>query len=304
MSERAGEILRAGHVVVGGRPNVGKSTLFNHFLGKHLSIVTPRRNTTRYCIRGVISEPASQLVLLDTPGWETKAPNSLARQIKRAAAATIPCADVGLLMIESCGLRDDDRRIADQFNEELPLVVAINKSDLVRDSAKMLPMVDELNGWRGIAAVVPVCALNGEGCNALLDELRSLLPVTEKIDTTEEAANRTDAFFIADFIREQIFINMEEEVPYASAVEIKQMSVQDDGKQLVVADILVDRNSRKAMIIGARGAMIKRIGTDARRLIEAHLSAKVYLDLQVKVRRNWANEPSSLARLGMEGGIV
>ena len=294
---------RAGHVVVGGRPNVGKSTLFNRLLGRHLSIVTPKRNTTRYCIRGVLTEEDRQLALLDTPGWETAAPTPLARQLRRAAASSLPGGDVGLLVVEARGLRADDKRVAAKFNPKLPLVVAINKSDLVRDTAKLLPLVDKLGSWREIAAVVPISALTGAGCAALKGELGAQLPAAERLYAAAELSDRTDAFFVADFIREQIYLHLEEEVPYATAVEVRQME-KERGTTRIIADILVDRPSRKAMVIGSRGAMIRRIGTAARQLIEEHLAGRVFLDLRVKVRRNWASEPAALARLGVEGGLV
>ena len=296
---------RAGCVIVAGRPNVGKSTLFNRLLGERLSIATSKPHTTRYCIRGVIDGEDSQLVLIDTPGWGPRGRGRLSRHLSRVAAGGVPCADAGLLLVEAGGLRPADREVLGLLPPELPVVAGINKADLARSSDLLLPLAAELRQWRPLRAIVPLSARTGAGCDALAAELRALLPAREKLYPAGLRSDRKDAFFIADFIREQVLRRLDAEVPHAVGIEVRALE-RPAGKRLtrIMADILVDTPSRQAMVVGKGGRMLRGIGTGARRAIEGYLGGKVYLDLRVTLRRGWAEEPAQLARLGIEGGIV
>ena len=291
--------MRSGHVAVGGRPNVGKSTLFNALLERRLSIVTRRRNTTRYCIRGIITTDDCQLTLVDTPGWQNRHQDSLNRVLHNITQQTLPHVDIGLLVVAANGCQDDDRRIVDMFPATIPVLVVINKSDLVKGQELLLPIAEQLNTWREFVAIMPVSALTGQGISALKHKLFELLPEADHSYPATMVSDRNDAFFIADFVREQIFHQLGAELPYAAAVEVLAIDrSMPKGIVHIIADIIVDTKSRQAMFVGKGGQTLKRIGSAARLVIEDYLGAKVYLKLHVKVRRNWSQEPALLARLG------
>ena len=294
--------MHAGCVIVAGRPNVGKSTLFNRLLGTNLSIATPKPNTTRYCIRGIIDDEDSQLVLIDTPGCRRPGRSKMGRHLSNAAS--MPPADMAVLLVEASGLRPADKQALALLPDDLPVIAGINKADRVRSQDRLLPVAAKLDAWRDWHAILPLSARTGDGCDELLHELRGMLPAAEKkMYPAGARSDRKDAFFIADFIREQILLLLDDEVPYAVGVEIR--ALEREGRMTrVVADILVDTRSRQAMIVGTGGRMLKRIGTRARRAIERYLGRRVYLDLHVRHRSNWLREPAQLARLGLEGGIV
>lgn len=284
---------------MGGRPNVGKSTLFNQLLGPKLSIVSHRRQTTRYSIRGILTEADTQFVLIDTPGWQLHHGGALNRRLTAAAEQSIPYADAGVLVLEGQRLQADDERIAGLFPASVPVVAVLNKVDRLKQRDRMLPLAEQISAWRDFAAIIPASALNGEGMSVIKEELRKLLPEAEALYPAGVRSDRTDSFFIADFIRERIFHLLGDELPYRSAVEVRAIKRLRKDLLHIHADIIVDTESRKAMFIGARGQMLKRIGTTTRPLLEEFLSSKVYLELLVRVHRNWMCEPAVLARLGL-----
>ncbi len=290
--------MRCGLVAVGGRPNVGKSTLFNALLGSRQSITTHKRNTTRFCIRGIVTDEKSQLVLVDTPGWQRKGGTSLNRALNRTAARALSHVDAGLLVVESGGLHADDALVAGIFPADMPLCCAINKSDL-RPQEELLPVAEEIAGAREFRAIVPVSAKTGNGIDGLSAALREMLPEGEKIYPDDAVSDRGESFFIAEIIREKVYLAMRDELPYAAAVEVRDVSDGERGGVRVVADIVVDSKSRQAMFVGKRGRKVREIGTRARESLGLRLGAKVHLDLKVRVNRNWTREPAKLARLGI-----
>ena len=293
--------MKAGFVAVGGRPNVGKSTLFNSLLGSKVSIVSRRRQTTHYCIRGIITDTEAQIVLIDTPGWQTRHRSHLNRELNRSVERELPHADAGLLVVEAFALQPDDRVIVDFFPPQMAVVVAFNKFDLVKQREMSIPLAEEISSWRDFAAIVPVSALKGEGIDTLKQQLCAVLPESDLLYPSGQRLVQSEAVYLADFIRESIFHSLGDELPYSAAVELQQIDHRSEKLVRVLADIIVDRNSRKAMFIGAQGAMLKRIGTRARRCIEDFLNKRVYLELYVKVRRNWQQDQSQLHRMFVAG---
>lgn len=293
--------MRAGLVAVGGRPNVGKSTLFNCLLGPKLSIVSRRRQTTRFCIRGVLTEADTQFVFVDTPGWQCKDGGLINRSLNAAAEHALPYADAGVLVLAGRRLQPDDRRIAEMFPPGMPVIAILNKIDLVKQRDSLLPQAEQLSSWRDFAAIIPASALTGENVDILKDELRKLLPEGEPLYPPEQLSDRDDAFFLADMIRERIFGLLGAELPYHAAVIIRKIvkKRKTKGITLILADIIVDTESRRAMFIGAGGQMLKRIGSTARPVLEDFLQSRVHLELYVRVKRGWMSQPAELSRLGI-----
>lgn len=291
--------MRAGFVAVAGRPNVGKSSLFNRMLGPKLAIVSHRRQTTRYCVRGIVNTADAQIALVDTPGWQTALGGALNASLRRRAEKNVPSADVGLLVVEGSRLRSDDRKIAGLVPRGLPMVVAFNKLDLVRRREELLPVIREIASWREVAALVPVSAKTGEGVQALIKELAAALPESPALFPVDMLTDLDTRMVVADFIREKLFRYLGAELPYAVAVELRQFVTGPRGSAHIAADILVDKRSRQAMVVGAGGRRLKLIGTGARIDIERFLGGKVRLELRVVFRRGWQADVSVLARLGL-----
>ena len=294
--------MNCGHVAVAGRPNVGKSTLFNRLLNKRLSIVTAKPNTTRYCIEGVITNDTAQIVLIDTPGWRKVTKSNLDKTIQQNANLSIPHVDLGLVLVNSKRLFKEDQAIINLYPSTTKIIVAINKVDLIKQE-EALTIAQEINTWGDINTIIPISAKSGFNCDELIKEISKLLPQTSMLYPKDKVTDKNDSFFIADFIREQVLKQMSAELPYKIAIQIK--AIQRKQKTTVImADILVDTKSRQAMFIGSDGKKLKAIGTNARKVIESYLHTKVYLDLKVTLKPNWHQQASILARLGLAGDIV
>ena len=299
----------AGTVAILGRPNVGKSTLLNALVGEKLAIVTPKPQTTRNRIVGVWNGPAGQIVFVDTPGVHGSK-KALNRFMIQEALGTIESVDAVLLVVDA-----GDRRPG-QGNEEREIlrelkaagrktVLAVNKVDKVKDKSALLPLLAE---WEQIApfeALVPMSALRNKNLEAVLAELVKLLPQGEPLYGPEMLTDRTERFLAAELIREQVFLMTREELPYAIAIDIEawEERARKDGTADVVdvvisANILVERDTQKAIAVGKGGSMIREIGTKARAEITALLGRPAHLKLQVKVDPDWTTSPEALSRLG------
>lgn len=292
--------MRAGFIAVGGRPNVGKSTLFNQLLGnKKLSIVSRRRQTTRYCIRGILTEKNAQYIFIDTPGWQQKDGGHMNKSLNAAAAQTLPFADVALLVLAGRHLHADDRRIAKMFPQELPVIAVLNKVDLL-DQQELLPLAKELAQWRDFAAIMPASALKGTNVAQIKKQLYKHLPPGDAIYPATQITDKDERFFLADLIREQAFNKLGAELPYHVAVIITHFAKGPKGITHIHADIVVDTKSRKAMVIGKGGSMLKRIGSAARPGLEEFLGSKVFVKLFVRVKPHWTTSTTELTRLGIQ----
>ncbi|MGC3998364.1 MAG: GTPase Era [Anaeromyxobacter sp.] len=302
--------IRAGFVALVGRPNVGKSTLLNRILGEHVAIVSPRPQTTRTRILGVHNAPGAQLAFFDTPGLH-KAKGALNKRMVETALSTLGEVDVVLMLVEAgtgpegrVEIGESTRWVAEEVKRSgKPSVLGVNKMDRA-PRATLLPVIDaykDLHAWTGI---VPFSALDGENVDRLLETLAGLLPESEAPlfppDVMTDQAERTLA---AEYVREQVMLQTRQEIPYAAAVEIEEFDEADrrdqGGLVRISARIHLERESQKAIVIGKGGAMLKAIGTQARKNLERLLGCKVFLALNVKVDERWSERDAALKRFGL-----
>ncbi|MFO1427178.1 MAG: GTPase Era [Steroidobacteraceae bacterium] len=291
--------FRAGFAALVGRPNVGKSTLLNALVGEKLSIVTPRPQTTRHRIIGIVNRPAAQIAFVDTPGLHQGGRRALNRALNRTAAAALADADVVVMVVEAGRWTDEDDLVLGRIREAgLPAVAVVNKVDRVRPRERLLPYVARLAERHDFRAIVPVAARSGENLERLAEAIVAELPESPQM-FPEERTDKDLRFRIAEIVREKLTLELNQEVPYGIAVEVESLR-EEDGQPVCSAVVWVDREGQKPIVIGARGARLKRIGTAARREINALTGQRWHLELWVKVRENWADNAQALRALGLE----
>ena len=291
---------RCGFAALIGRPNVGKSTLLNALTGQKLSIVTPRPQTTRHRVLGLVNLPEAQIAFVDTPGLHRQEGRALNRAMNRTAAAAALDADLILLVVEALRFGDEDRMALTRAREaSRPVIAVINKVDKVQPRDLLLPFIAVLRNEFAFAEVVPVSALDAGDMQRLTGVIARHLPESPPLFPPDVVTDRDQAFRISELIREKLTLELNEEVPYGIAVEIEAMG-EDEGQLVVAAVIWVDRAGQKPIVIGARGERLKRVGTQARRELNALLGRRVHLDLWVRVREDWADSAQALRQLGME----
>ena len=299
MTESPLHPVRCGLAALVGPPNAGKSTLLNLLLGQKISIVSPKPQTTRNRIAGIVNAPDHQIVFLDTPGLHN-ARDLFNREMMRIAIESLSEVDAICLMVDatleppSPG-KNPARFLADQ---QTPVILLLNKIDRL-SKERLLPLIETYNTCYPFKAIIPLSAINGEGVDRLMAELVPLLPVGPRLYPEEIPTDQTERFIVAEIIREKIFLQTSREVPYATAVIIDRFK-EEPGKGLVTIDatIIVEKNSQKGIIIGKQGSMLQRIGAEARRDIEALLDSRVFLKLFVKVQKNWSKDERFLRELG------
>ena len=293
----ASEQPRVGYVALAGRPNAGKSTLFNAFLGQRLSIVTAKPQTTRSRILGILTRPQSQIIFLDTPGLldaSYKLHETMASQIDQAARQ----ADLVLLLFDASHPKDRSALVK-HFLERarVPVLAVLNKIDLVQPAqldALQKSLVDEF----GIASPLPVSALRGDGLGKLLSRLEAQLPCGPKLYPDDMVAEQPERFFSSYRIREVAFEHLEDELPYAINIHIEEFRERPGHKIYISAIIYVGRESQKGIVIGKKGMRLRSIGRQARVALEELLDAPVYVELWVKVRPDWRNKERDLREFG------
>ncbi|MBM3483323.1 MAG: GTPase Era [Alphaproteobacteria bacterium] len=291
---------RAGFVAILGAPNAGKSTLLNQIVGRKLSIVTPKVQTTRTRIRGVRIEGEAQLVLVDTPGiFQPR--RRLDRAMVDKAWGEAAEADAVVLLIDATrGLDDDATRILDGLKSSgRKAVVAINKVDAVA-RATLLPIAKAIDESGVAAAVFMISALTGDGVEDLVRDLVKRLPESEWLFPEDQLSDITERFLAAEIVREQLFLKLGRELPYAATVETERFLEQKDGSARIEATIIVQKDSQKPIVLGHQGSKIKEIGQAARVELEAELERRVHLFLFVKVRKGWDEEPSRFRDMGLD----
>ena len=303
------DAFRSGFVGIVGRPNVGKSTLLNYYLGEKIAIVSPRPQTTRHRILGVLTRPDAQVMFLDTPGLH-EPQHALGRYMLEVAKSVLDEADVLVTLVDARGITDEDERVFDRVKSALrrqegapgarTALLVVNKVDLVK-KPKLLPLLEGIAKRKLFADVIPVSALKGVQMDVLLEQIIARLPEGPRWYEPEQRTDQTSERLVSEFIREQLFLATREEVPHALAVLIDDLQ-QDERLIRVQATILVERQGQKAIVIGRGGAMLKQIGQEARRQIEKALGRKVYLGLWVKVAEGWRGDERILRQLGYTGG--
>jgi GTP-binding protein Era len=295
------EDFKCGYVALIGVPNVGKSTLLNRLVGDKLAITSPKPQTTRQRLLGIVNLPQAQVLFLDTPGvLDPK--GALNAALVQAALTALSEADVVVWLVEPRPPAPDDRILLPHLEEAArPLIVVINKIDTV-PKPHLLPLITAYHELFPDSAIIPVSALMGDGMAELTAEIVKLLPVSPPLYPLDQETDSSERFLVAELIRERVLHHAKEEVPHAVAVQVEEFD-ESRRPQLVRirAVIFVERDSQKGIIIGKQGRMLKTIGAEARAEIEPLLGAKVFLDLWVKVWKNWRKDPRALRMLGYQG---
>lgn len=289
--------FRSGFVALIGRPNVGKSTLVNSLVGEKVVIVSDKPQTTRHRIQAVLTRSDAQIVFIDTPGLH-KPRHRLGEYMTTAAQSAIPDVDVILFVVDgAAGVTARDRWVARRLADvNTPTMLVVNKMDLVDDDETVVAPFLELSNFVHVARL---SALTGAGTSALVDEIIGRLPEGPMYFPDDWVTDRPEQFLVAEFIREQVLHNTEQEVPHSVAVLVEEMK-RREGRDLVDvrATIIVERESQKGIVIGRDGAMLKKIGQAAREEIERMLGSQIHLELWVKAKPGWRDRPGSLQELG------
>jgi GTP-binding protein Era len=289
--------FRSGYVALVGAPNAGKSTLMNRLLQERIAIVTPKPQTTRRRTLGIMNGEGFQIVLLDTPGLLTPR-YDLHRAMLNEATEALATSDAVVFLTELKSPVETPAAIASMA---APRVLALNKIDLMRNKAELLPVLAAWNDTGLFRELVPISALTGEGVPELLRVLVPLLPLGPPFYPADQLADQSERFFVAEIIRERLFERYQKEVPYATEVAVEEFKERPEAKDYIEAWIFVEHPSQKAILIGKEGGAIKALGEEARAAIEAFLGRPVYLTLRVKILPGWRKNPVALRKLGYKG---
>jgi GTP-binding protein Era len=291
--------FKSGFISILGRPNVGKSTLFNRIIGDKIAIVTERPQTTRNRILGIKNLEEAQLIFLDTPGIH-QGRTELNRRMVRTALSAAADADVLLFTVEASPfLPEEDRRMIESVkgSKGVPFLL-INKIDLVRKET-LLPLIDHYQRLRPFHAIIPISAITGQGVDILPEEIIKVLPESPPYFPEEMITDQPERFLASEIVREKVIFHSYQEIPYASAVSIEEFKEHPERNLTVVkATIHVEKSSQKKILIGKGGQKLKKIGEQARKEMEALFGVRVFLELWVNVEKGWTQSPSVLNRLG------
>lgn len=292
--------FRSGFAAVIGRPNVGKSTLVNALVAEKISIVTPKPQTTRHSILGILSRADYQVVFVDTPGLHDPGKQLMNRVMVKSASASLAGADLALLVVEATGWRPGDELAWERLRDSrIPGLLVVNKLDLVKPRDKVLAFLQECAERVTVDAIVPVSARTGDNLDRLLETIREHLPEGPPLFPVDVKTDRGAEFRIAEVIREKLLFALHQEVPYGLAVEVQALERRDD---LLLADVTiwVDRASHQGMVIGRGGERIKEVGRGARLELEQVFGRRVHLETRVKVKANWRDSAAALRQFGYE----
>lgn len=287
-----------GYVAIVGRPNVGKSTLLNRILGQKLVITSHKAQTTRHAILGIKTRPEGQLLFIDTPGIHQRGASALNRYLNRAARATLGDTDLALLVVESLRWTQEDARALEAVREAgVPAIAVVNKVDRVTDKQALLPYLQALSARHDFLSLIPVSATNGDQIEALERAAIAALPVGEPQFPEDQLTDRSERFFAAELVREQLMQRYGEELPYRTTVEIERFE-QVAGRYLIHALIWVERASQKAIVIGRQGEALKAVASQARQEMQKLFDCPVHLEVWVKVKKSWSSDEATIASLG------
>jgi GTP-binding protein Era len=299
---------RSGYAAIVGRPNVGKSTLLNALMGRKLSIVTPKPQTTRHRILGILTQPDAQIMFVDTPGIHGAQRRVMNQYMNRSALSSLDDADVLLFMVEALVWTDEDARVLERVKRSgRPALALVNKVDRVRDKPMLLPFIEALAGRMEFTEIIPVSAERRDNLDKLPELIRALLPAGPALFPADQITDRNERFLAAEIIREKLTWRLRDELPYGLTVEIETFDrLEDEGKQRIGirAVIWVERPGQKAIVIGRGGERLKEIGRLARlelnELLFGTEKGSVHLELWVKVKENWSDNEMALRQLGYE----
>lgn len=289
--------MKSGFVSIIGRPNVGKSTLLNSIIGKHIAITSNKPQTTRNLIQGIYNDEEAQIIFVDTPGIH-KPNHKLGKYLNRQAYYSINDVDVILFMVDaSADIGPGDKYIIEHLKEvDKPVILLINKIDLV-NKLNLLPKIDTYKDLYPFTEIIPISGLTKDNIEALLKVLKKYLPDSIKYYEDNQYTNQTRDFLIAELVREKIFNLTEEEVPHSVACVTEHIEKNNNSYKINVV-IIVDRDSLKKIIIGKQGSKIKQIGMETRQELEKLMGKKVYLELFVKTEKKWRDRESMLSEFG------
>lgn len=293
-------IKKSGFVAIIGRPNVGKSTLLNALIGEKVSITSPKPQTTRWQVLGIKTLDHTQIIYIDTPGMHKEEKRAMNRYMNRIANAVILDADVIVFMIDATSWRGEDEMVLKKLEQaEKPVILVINKIDLLTDKNELLPLMQKLQGKYNFTHIIPISATKQENIHHLEEEIAKLLPEGPQLYPDDQTTDKNIRFQIAEIIREKLIYATEEELPYVTSVEIEEF-VEEENLTKIGAVIWVEKQGQKIIVIGKKGTLLKKVGTQARRDIEKLLGHKVFLRLWVKVKENWTDNDKALRSLGYE----
>ncbi|MES2564123.1 MAG: GTPase Era [Pseudomonadota bacterium] len=290
---------RTGLVAIVGRPNVGKSTLLNQLVGQKISITSRKPQTTRHRITGILTRPEGQLIFVDTPGFQTEHRTQMTRLMNRSVSQALSQVDVVVWMIEAGKWDARDEALLKVMPEKVPVLLAMNKTDRVKDKRALLPFVQQMSERHKFAAIVPISAEKDSQLDDLVGAIVPLLPVGPNMYEEDEVTTSSERFLASELVREKLFRLLGDELPYATAVEIERFETSETMRTIHVA-ILVDKPNQKAIIIGKNGEKLKAIATQARKDMEHLFGGKVFLETWVRVRSGWADDAGVLKRMGIE----
>ena len=295
-----GRGFRAGYVSIVGRPNVGKSTLLNRLIEHKISIVTRKPQTTRWQIRGIKSTPDYQIVFSDTPGYQNTHKSAINRYMNREVVNSLTHIDVVLFVVEAVKWHREDGFVADLLTEvSAPLVLVVNKLDLLKDRTLLLPYINEMRDKLPFAEIIPLCARRRRDVAALEGKVVSMLPEGEPLFPDDQISDKSIRFLAAEYIREKVMARLGEELPYRVSVTIDEFD-EEATMFSIYATIWVERQSHRSIIIGENGKMLKSIGAEARIELEKFLAKKVYLQTWVKTKQSWTEDVRALKILGYD----
>jgi GTP-binding protein Era len=293
------ETFRTGYLAVIGRPNVGKSTLTNRLVGAKISITSKKAQTTRHRIHGILTTGAAQFIFVDTPGFQMMHKNALNRLMNRSVTSSFADVDVILLVVEAGNWGSGEAEILRMLPVDKPVLLVINKIDRLADKAELLPFIQKLAALHGFAEILPVSAEKGLGTEVLLTAARAYLPEGAAVFDADDITDRNERFLASEILREKLFRNLGEELPYGIAVEIEKFEQEGDLRRIHAA-VIVDKDGHKPIVIGRGGERLKRISSDARKEMETLFGGKVWLETWVKVKGGWADDERALKSLGYD----
>jgi len=289
--------FRCGTIAIVGRPNVGKSTMLNHILGVKLSITSRKAQTTRHRLLGIQTTEDAQYLFVDTPGFQLKHINALNRGMNKTVKQVMSEVDVVLFVVESTRFGDADRKVLEILPKNTPVLLVINKADLLDDKNELLPYMQQRGQEFPFAGIVPISAKRNQHLDELLLAIRAHLPEQPAIYGGDELTDRNERFLAAELVREKVFRLLGEELPYSITVEIEKFE-QEGALRRIHAAIIVDKEGQKPILIGKGGEKLKQISTEARQDMEKLFGGKVWLETWVKVRGGWADDERALKSLG------
>jgi len=293
------EDFRTGHIAIVGRPNVGKSTLLNQLLQQKISITSRKAQTTRFQINGILTESNTQYIFIDTPGFQKQFVSRLNSVMNRVVKQNMHGVNVILFVIEAMIFDQRDATVMRELPKDIPVILVINKLDQLTDKNRLLPFIQGMSSEFNFAAIVPISAVHRTQLVELLATVRSYLPISPPLYASDELTDRSQYFIAGEFIREKMFRFTGEELPYSTAVVIDQY-IDEENLIRIHATIFVGKSNQKAIIIGKNGEKLKQIATEARQDMESLFGKKVFLQVWVKVKKDWVNNDAILKTLGYE----